>query len=144
MVPLSDVHLQSDQNVTKMLYEIAEDYCAKYPTLCKGSGRIVRPNFNRDTFVESMYRIMIDSEGKIKNKMQMMFYLNLYNDYIHDNFDRLQNETLKNFTVKGLNITRPMYITADKLGCYIFLGKNLALDVCEIINAEAAKASNPY
>ena len=137
MVPLSDVHLQSDQGVTKMLYEIAEEYRTKFPTLCKGSDRVVRPNFNRDTFVESMYRIMIDSDGKIKNKYQMTFYLDLYNEYIRDNFSRLLNEAYKNYTVKGLNITRPMYLTADKIGCYIFLGKNLALDVSEIVVSSA-------
>jgi len=138
VVPLSDVHLQSDQRLTTMLYEIAEDYASRFPTLCKGTQRVVRPHFNRDAFVESMYKITMDSEGKIKNKVQMMFYLNIYNDYIRDNFSHLKSGSVKSYTVKGLNITPPMYNKADDVGCYIFLGKNLAIDVLEIVHKPAA------
>jgi hypothetical protein len=135
VVPLSDVHLQTDNRLTKMLYEIAEEYSAKFPSLCKGTNRVVRPNFNRDGFVESMYKIMMDSEGKIRAKSQMIYYLDLYNDYIRDNFKFLKGESVKSYTVKGLNITSPMYKKADEIGCYIFLGKNLVIDILEIVHA---------
>lgn len=135
VVPLSDVHLQTDQRLTKMLYEIAEEYAATYPTLCKGTQRVVRPNFNRDSFVESMYKIMMDSEGKIRVKPQMMHYLTVYNDYIRDNFMHLKSGSTKSYTIKGLNITSPMYNKAFDVGCFIFLGKNLVIDILEIVHA---------
>ena len=77
---------------------------------------------------------MMDSEGKIRYKSQMLFYLNIYNEYIRDNFKHLKGGQVKSYTVKGLNITSPMYNKASDVDCYIFLGKNLVIDLLEIIH----------
>jgi len=131
MVPLSEADLIGEPNIRDSLHKIAKEYCIKYPSLVKTTPRPYRPHFNRDDFVDSLYKIYTDCE--LNNSSQLVQALNKMNDYIGSKFNCLLDENKKNKTVDGLTISQPMYMTAHKNGLYLFLCKDIVSDISEFI-----------
>jgi hypothetical protein len=131
MVPLSEADLVGDPDIQKTLHKIAKDYCDKYPSLVKTTIRPNRPYFNRDEFVDTLYKIY--SECNLTNSVKLIKSLDSLNNYIEKTFECLLNDSCKTKTVNGLTISKPMYITANKVGLYIFLTKNIEDEVKHLI-----------
>ncbi len=131
MVPLSEADLVGEPNIRDSLHKIAYDYSIKYPTLVKTNTRPNRPYFNRDDFVDSLYKIY--TECNLENSNELIKALESMNNYIEKAFDSLLDENKKTKTVNGLTITHPMYMTAHKNGLYLFLCKDVTSDVSDFI-----------
>jgi len=132
MVPLSEADLIGEPNIRDALHNIAKEYCVKYPSLVKTTTRPYRPNFNRDDFVDSLYKIY--ENCNLTNSKELINGLQAMNDYIKHNFNSLLEDKKKTKTVDGLTIAQPMYMTAHKHGLYLFLCKDLVSDITEFIN----------
>lgn len=131
MVPLSEADLIGDPDIQKTLHKIAKDYCDKYPSLVKTIIRPNRPYFNRDEFVDTLYKIYSSSD--LTNSVKLIKALDNYNEYIKKTFECLLNDSYKTKTVLGLTIAKPMYTIANNIGLYIFLSKNIEDEVKNLI-----------
>jgi hypothetical protein len=134
MVPLSEADLIGDPDIQTSLHKIAKDYCHKYPQLVKTTTRPHRPNFNRDDFVDSLYKIYI--QCKMNTSSQLTKVLEDMNNYIKKTFESLITDTKKTKTIDGLTVTQSMYNTANKHGLYLFLCKDLVSDIGEFYDKE--------
>jgi hypothetical protein len=131
MVPLSEADLIGDPDIQKTLHKIAKDYCDKHPSLVKTIIRPNRPYFNRDEFVDTLYKIYSSSD--LTSSVKLIKALDNYNEYIKKTFECLLNDSYKTKTVLGLTITKPMYTIANNVGLYIFLSKNIEDEVKNLI-----------
>ncbi len=134
MVPLSEADLIGEPDIQSSLHKIAKDYCNKYPQLVKTTSRPHRPNFNRDDFVDSLYKIY--TSCNMANSTQLVTILEKMNSYIEKAFESLLTESKKTKTIDGLTISQAMYNSAHKTGLYLFLCKDLVTDVTELYNKE--------
>lgn len=131
MVPLSEADLVGDPDIQKTLHKIAKDYCDKYPSLVRTTIRPNRPCFNRDEFVDTLYKVY--SECNLTNASKLIKALENLNKYICKTFECLLLDGYKSKTVDGLTIAKPMYFTAHNAKLFIFLSKNLNDDLKNII-----------
>ena len=135
MIPLSEADLLGDPDIQTTLHKIAKDYCTKYPQLVKTTTRPNRPYFNRDDFVDSLYKIY--TNYKMTNGHELSMALEEMNKYIGKAFEILLDEKQKTKgktkTVDGLTISQPMYILAHANGLYIFLCKDIISDIARFI-----------
>jgi hypothetical protein len=131
MVPLSEADLIGDPNIQQTLHKISKDYCDKYPSLVKTTIRPNRPYFNRDEFVDTLYKVY--SKSNLNNSVKLIQALDSLNTYIGRTFECLINDNLKTRTVDGLTISKPMYSISHKVNLFIFLSKNLEEDLKNLI-----------
>jgi hypothetical protein len=135
MIPLSEADLLGDPDIQSSLHKIAKEYCVKYPHLVKTNTRPNRPYFNRDDFVDSLYKIY--TTYNLSNTGLLNDALNKMNNYISKTFECLLDENIKTKgktkTVDGLTITQPMYILAHTHRLYLFLYKDIVIDIEKFI-----------
>lgn len=133
MVPLSEVDLIGDIDISRTLHEIAKKYCNDYNILHSIKNNPNRPYFNRDKFVNDLYTIY--TTCNMKSSRELLDLLDKVNNKIRNDFkELLLNKEKNSKTVKGLTISKKMYITASECNCYIFLQKNIAVDLIEFHN----------
>lgn len=132
MVPLSEADLVGDVDAKSVLYKIANEYCNKYETLHTIKRNPNRPYFNRDEFVDNIYKVY--TTCNIKEYNELIELLEKVNNIICNDFKELLNTNKKSKTVRGLTISKNMYTISSKCGCYIFLLKNLSIDLIDYYN----------
>jgi hypothetical protein len=131
MVPLSEADLIGDPDIQTSLHKIAKDYCRNYPQLVKTTIRPHRPYFNRDEFVDSLYKLY--TSVNMTSSTQLVSALDAMNDYIEKSFRQLIDDNKRTKTVNGLTISQTMYQTAKNNGLYLFLCKNLVSDITDLL-----------
>ncbi len=131
-VPLSEADLIGDPDIQNSLHKIAKEYCNTYPQLVKTTIRPHRPYFNRDEFVDSLYKIY--TSRNMTSTKELISSLDEINTYIAKSFNQLLDDNKKTKTIDGLTISQPMYQIAHKNGLYLFLCKDLVSDVIDLLN----------
>lgn len=129
MRPLCETDLLGNLDISGGLHLIAKEFCDFYPKLQKMTRTPRRPFFNRDEFVDSLYRIYEDS--RINNFGKLKTILKKMNDVYRNSFIELLNEKKMSKTVSGTTVSKAMFAICHDNGCYIFLSKKLEIDIIQ-------------
>lgn len=129
-IPLTEADLVGEPCIQDALYTIANEYCVKYSVLYSTSRNPRRPYFNREEFVDVLYRVYM--ECNLKNSKQLRELLDEMNDYFQNRFRCIEESDKKTKTIDGLTIAKPMYQLAKETGCYLFLSKDLSMNLTKL------------